>query len=580
MVGKGGVGKTTTAGALALASADRGDSTHLLSTDPAPSLADLFEVGLPRGRTTPSPCADRLTLEELDAQGYADRWIARVRAPLLELVDRGTYLDSEDVAGFLDLSLPGVDEIAAVLRLADLAGDAGSRRVFVDTAPTGHTLRLLDASSVLRSWAAAFQAMEDKAEAVLSGLMHRTVRLAAHEVIRDLEAGIERFRGDVLAHGQAVVVERSGRLVQAETLRLRAALARRGLPVSARVLTLAPGEIPGPPAPDTVAVPWQERLVGCEPLRAWGRSAGRGAAPTTPSPPTEGPAAPWLAALDADLVLFVGKGGVGKTTCAAAAAVGLARAGLPVVLLGTDPAGSLEDVLQHPIPPEGTTVGGVRVREIQAGIEFERFRERYREDVEQAFARLGAAQGLALDRRVVASLLDLAPPGADEIFAVLALLDEAAPDSVLIVDAAPTGHLLRLLEMPALALGWTRQLMRVLVKYRAALGLDAFAERLLDFAKQLKELNLRLHDPARTAALVVSIPGPLVEAQSARLEQRLEKGAVRVAARVLNRAAGPGPRAAGSSSARQIRAPLLDPPPLGPDALSDFFHRWTIAPAS
>ena len=218
----------------------------------------------------------------------------------------------------------------------------------------------------------------------------------------------------------------------------------------------------------------------------------------------------------------------------------------------------------------------MRVREIQAGLEFARFRDRYREEVEEAFARVGAAQGLALDRRVVASLLDLAPPGADELFAVLALLEESAPGSLLVVDAAPTGHLLRLLEMPALALDWTRQLMRVLVKYRATLGLDAFAERLLEFAKQLKDLNLRLHDPARSAAVVVSLDGPLVAAETERLERRLADGGVRVAARILNRATT-GPEPQDRAGQQRIRAPLVDPPPVGAAALADFFRSWTLA---
>jgi arsenite-transporting ATPase len=280
-------------------------------------------------------------------------------------------------------------------------------------------------------------------------------------------------------------------------------------------------------------------------------------------------------------MLFVGKGGVGKTTCAAAAAMGLSAGDRRVVLLGTDPAGSLGDVLEHPVPPAGATIAGVRVREIQAEAEFETFRARYRQDVEDAFQRLGAPDGLALDRRVVASLLELAPPGADEIFAVLALLEEGGKDSLLVVDAAPTGHLLRLLEMPTLALEWTHQLMRVLLKYRATLGLDAFAERLLDFAKQLKDLNLRLRDPACTAAFVVSLPGPLVAAETARLEARLTTGGVRVAARLQNRAGGPDePREADDpgEGVVRIRVPFVQPSPLGPESLGDFFQRWTLAP--
>lgn len=576
MVGKGGVGKSTTAGALAVAAADGGARIHLLSTDPAHSIGDLFGLPLPRGAPTPSPCSVRVTLEELDAGRYAAAWLARVRAPLLELVDRGTYLDTEDVAGFLDLSLPGVDEVAAVLRLTDLAADPDVERVIVDTAPTGHTLRLLDVGAVLQGWSAAFRTMEDKAGAVLAGLMQRPVRLAARAVIRDLEARVERFHGEVVARGQAVVVERTGSLVEAESARLRAGLRERGLAVAARVLTLAPDE-PASAAPaGTLPVPWREGMGGCDALRAWG--TGGQEAPRTSGTAVRGaPAAPWLARLDVELMLFVGKGGVGKTTCAAAAALAFAR-DQDVVLLGADPAGSLGDVLGLDIPGAGAEVGGLRVREIRADVEFSAFRERYRADVEAAFAQLGATEALALDRRVVASLLDLAPPGADELFAVLALLEEAADGALLVVDAAPTGHLLRLLEMPALALDWTRRLMRVLVKYRAALGLDAFAARLLEFAKQLKDLNLRLQDPARTAALVVASPGPLIEAETERLERGLSEGKVRVAARIRNRAEEPDAGYPAAGGPATIFAPLVRPAPVGVPALTDFFQRWTLAP--
>ena len=325
-----------------------------------------------------------------------------------------------------------------------------------------------------------------------------------------------------------------------------------------------------------MAIPWREGLVGCAGLRSWGARY-PSATPLRAAPPRgeAGSGAALIRGLDVDLLLFVGKGGVGKTTCASAAAIGLAES-RAVVLLGTDPAGSLADVLGTAIPREGTRVGPLRVRELEAGADFAAFRDRYRDDVEAAFRRLGA-EGLALDRRVVASLLDLAPPGADELFAILALLEETGRGEQLVVDASPTGHLLRLLEMPALALDWTRQLMRVLLRYRAALGLDAFAERLLDFAKQLKDLNLRLHDPARTAAVVVTLAGPLVAAETARLDRRLGAGGVRIAATVLNRGTDEDHRTRGAHATPRLVAPSVEPPPIGPAALASFFQRWTVA---
>src|SRR5688572_24433722 len=102
VVGKGGVGKTTTAGAIALAFADNKESTRLISTDPAHSIADLF---------LNQRCNPNLTIEEFDARSYADEFFGELRVPFVELIERGTYLDEADAASFLDLSIPGIDEV-------------------------------------------------------------------------------------------------------------------------------------------------------------------------------------------------------------------------------------------------------------------------------------------------------------------------------------------------------------------------------------------------------------------------------------------------------------------------------------
>src|SRR4051812_4027611 len=109
VVGKGGVGKSTTAASLALAWADAGADIHLISTDPAPSISDIFGIDSAHGRA--SPCNARLLLEELDAERTTDAWIARVRASLEEIIEQGTYLDKDDVSRLTHLTLPGVDEL-------------------------------------------------------------------------------------------------------------------------------------------------------------------------------------------------------------------------------------------------------------------------------------------------------------------------------------------------------------------------------------------------------------------------------------------------------------------------------------
>src|SRR5262249_13915778 len=152
-----------------------------------------------------------------------------------------------------------------------------------------------------------------------------------------------------------------------------------------------------------------------------------------------------------------GKGGVGKTTCAAALALGLAEKGAPrrVLVLSTDPAHSLGDVLRTPLGDDARPVvvapPGLDARRVGAPALMASRRRRYLDAVRQVFDALRGDSSLdpSFDRTVVEDLIDLAPPGLDELFGLLEVveaLDRSAYDTV-VVDTAPTGHALRLLEM-------------------------------------------------------------------------------------------------------------------------------------
>ena len=116
------------------------------------------------------------------------------------------------------------------------------------------------------------------------------------------------------------------------------------------------------------------------------------------------------------------------------------------------------------------------------------------------------------DRAIVRDLLALAPPGVDELFALSTLGDALFEGRFrrIIVDPAPTGHLLRLLEMPAIALDWSHRIMRLMLKYRDVVGLGETAQELLDFAKRTRSLEALLHDAAQCGLVFVSLDEPLV----------------------------------------------------------------------
>ena len=586
VVGKGGTGKTTAAGALALELADSGAETHLISTDPAHSLGDLF--GQDVTGVSVSVCSPRLLLEEFDAAAAAAAWTARATEPVSTIIERGTYLDAEDVTGFSRLALPGVDEMMAVMRLAELSGPD---RGVVDTAPTGHTLRLLDAAATHAGVARALRAMAAKAAAVASALAGRPVRLQAESIIEELEHYVAAFRDDVLGRSRFVVVTRTDAMVAAETIRLDAALRRRGLDVAVTVVS-GGGTAAGP----AIAVPWLPDVRGCDGLRAW-RSAQIRVPPVPPGAARDGavagsdvvaavagpsrvapagaPAAPWLEAGTRQLLLFAGKGGVGKTTCAAAAAMVLAES-RDVLLCSADPAGSLDDVFAGPVTAAGRAGPRLRVLQIDAEAEFEHLRGEYRPDVMDALSRIGLSEGATLDRRVIDALWDLAPPGIDEFAALAALVGARQSGETVVLDTAPTGHFLRLLSTPTLALDWTRQLMRIIVKYRVAGESGTAPEALLRTARELRALQALLVDARRAGAFVVTMAEPMVAAETARLLDRLDDAGIAVAGLIQNRFTGAAAGGRGEPHRTRIRAPLRHPPPAGGPALRDFAGEWMM----
>lgn len=150
--GKGGVGKTTCAcaTALQLASCHPGGKYLLVSTDPAHCLrVALADLELP----------ENLEVRELDAPASLRDFKAKHDHILKEIARRGTFLDDEDLQNLMDLSLPGMDEVAAYLEIADWIQLNRYHSIVIDTAPTGHTLRLLEMPDLVRRWLVALDTL-------------------------------------------------------------------------------------------------------------------------------------------------------------------------------------------------------------------------------------------------------------------------------------------------------------------------------------------------------------------------------------------------------------------------------------
>jgi arsenite/tail-anchored protein-transporting ATPase len=269
------------------------------------------------------------------------------------------------------------------------------------------------------------------------------------------------------------------------------------------------------------------------------------------------------------LLLFGGKGGVGKTTCAAAAALTLAERE-KVLLLSTDPAHSLADVLEAPLGDDERPVPhappGLRARELDAGAVFDAWRGRYRDEIGGT---LGAFAGES--REAVEQLLEITPPGLDELVALSTILDATEEERLVVVDTAPTGHALRLLEAPELALEWDRALLSILLKYREAVGLGRLAEELVELSRSLKGLLALLRDPARARFVAVTRPGELPRRETVRLLDELGRLSIAVPAILVN-AAQEVPN--DWNGCAIITAPAVYPPPRGAEALAGWARVW------
>jgi arsenite-transporting ATPase len=314
--------------------------------------------------------------------------------------------------------------------------------------------------------------------------------------------------------------------------------------------------------------------------------------------------------------MFGGKGGVGKTTCAAAAALRTAeeRRRPRVLLLSTDPAHSLADVFGEGLSdterPLKKGPANLVVREIDARRGFAELRGRFGSAIDALVDRISGNSEIGdaaarHDRQVLHDLFDLAPPGVDELVAVIEVTDAilASDDGrfdLVVIDSAPTGHALRLLEMPALAHDWVKALMAIMLKYQSIVGFGGLGEVLLKLSHGLRRLRELLSDPERTTFVAVTRPAALPHAETVRLLRRLRAASINVPAVVVN-AVGTGTctRCARESRVQQralstlarelgrhrdrpavIVAPGWMPAPEGSTGLRRFAAQWRLLPGA
>lgn len=525
--GKGGVGKTSVACAAAVALADAGRHVLLVSTDPASNIGEVFGATI-GNVVTAIASVPRLSALEIDPEQAAEAYRQRILSPL-----RHAMPDSELEGVRESLSGSCTTEIASFDQFTDLLLDggeaAGFDHVVFDTAPTGHTIRLLQLPG---SWSEFLTAGGDAScLGPLSGLERHTATYAnAVDVLTDPDrtrlvlvtraqrsslAELERTFGELGEIGMTggyvvvngVLPADAGDEPLASMVRRREAEAIAALPP--RIAAL-PRDVIDLQAENIVGVDAVRALFAGEGRRSAGRASRMGG--TAPQPPPQYPPLSSLVdEIERDghgLVLCMGKGGVGKTTIAAAIAVRLADRGHSVLLTTTDPAAHLTRTM------DGGTMPNLAVERIDPDAAVRAYRER-----------VMATKGKALDDDGRAALAeDLMSPCNDEV-AVFHEFSRAISEArrrFVVVDTAPTGHTLLLLDATG---SYHREIARQMG------GATGFITPLM-----------RLQDPGLTKVVLVTSPEttPVLEAE--RLAADLERAGIHPWAWVVDgsiAAAGP-----------------------------------------
>jgi arsenite-transporting ATPase len=513
--GKGGVGKTSIACAAALTLARAGKKVLLVSTDPASNVGQVFALSI--GNTiTEVPAVQGLSALEIDPEQAAEAYRERIVGPVRDL------LPVEDVRSIEEqLSGSCTTEIASFNEFTALLTDGGTTgqfdHVLFDTAPTGHTIRLLQLPG---SWTDFLN--EGKGDASCLG------PLAGLEKQRAVYAGAVAALADS-SRTRLVLVTRAQESAIAEIMRTHRELAAIGL---TRQHVIINAVLPAP-LDDTdplgtairlreqaaiASLPTQLRdlpldqvelkatnMVGVDALGAL-FTTNEPTPPTAMAVPLEGfTDAPLsdlideLATQDHGLIMCMGKGGVGKSTIAAAIAVALVGRGHQVHLTTTDPAGHLSETL-------GGTLENLQVSSIDPAEATRSYRDH-----------VMATKGARLDQQGRAMLAeDLLSPCTEEVavFQAFSRVISESRRTFVVVDTAPTGHTLLLLDATG---SYHRDVARNMGEN-------------MHFTTPL----MRLQDPQETKVILVTLAETTPVLEGAELQADLERAQIHPWAWVVN----------------------------------------------
>ena len=520
--GKGGVGKTSIACATAMQLADDGKRVLLVSTDPASNVGQVFGVTI-GNQITAISAMERLFALEIDpqaaAQIYRDRIVGPVRGILPESVVKSI---EEQLSGACTTEIAAFDEFTSLL--TDTALHARFDHIVFDTAPTGHTIRLLQLPG---AWSSFIEEGKGDASCLgpLAGLLKQ--RTQYKEAVDALAAPL---------HTRMVLVSRAQNATLQEVARTSQELAAIGISQHYLVINgllpesetrhddlakaiFAREQAALSAMPEILkALPCDHltlksfNLVGLDALRQLltenvPQQLPERDQPITINAPGLSSLVDEIAADSHGLIMFMGKGGVGKTTLAAAVAVELAKRGFPTHLTTTDPAAHLTGTLTG-------RVENLTVSRIDPEVETDRYRQQV---LDTKGAQLDA-EGFALLQE------DLRSPCTEEIavFQAFSRIIREADKKFVVIDTAPTGHTLLLLDATG--------------AYHREVSRQAGKEGLHDVTPMMQ-----LQDPKQTKVLIVTLAETTPVLEALNLQADLRRAGIEPWAWIINNSIAAAP---------------------------------------
>lgn len=580
--GKGGTGKTTCAVSVGLRAAEEGEGTLVFSTDPAHSLSDLFEQEI-GDEVTAIEGRENLHAYEIDSKKAMEKerkwWLPKLEEMFEDLPKRS--LEKEILEKMWESPLPDLGELMALLNLIDFLEEEEFDTIVVDTAAGAHTLSMMELPEVAEEWfVKILEVLRNvKERETPKTLGRKTVvrHLSAYRKIRDrLEDYLEnvsRLRSyftDPETSGFVLVTipEKMGFLV---TKDMQEALEGTGVSYAALIINFLLPESPLCGFCESrreqqieYVEKYRESFKDCEIVEMpvlpqnltsmdLAEEASKvifdGHSPETPETEREVTkhAEIETGGLDlggSDFILFGGKGGCGKTTCSAAAGVHLAGRDSKVLVVSTDPQRSLSDSLNLELKDDKITevgpVSGLHALEIDTGKTLKNFREDYREGLKEL-----ASASKFLTEEEAEDIIELPIRGGmgfDEIAALLRIVRivEKADYDTIILDTAPTGHTMSLLELPDLIEGWMKRLLGVWGKVKSAIhhfkrGQEHEAETFLsEVLEDSERLRSKLTSPT-TTFVPVTTPDDMALRETERLMNLIESHRIRADHIVINK---------------------------------------------